>query len=638
MGDEIYKLILEKPDCCVQIIKARYHDFYKKIDEEYSGSKFSEKLYIHYNGKPICKVCGNDTKFMSFQKGYREFCSPKCSNVFNRENLMEKHSEWVSSKHETKICLHCKKEFTALISRDSKYCSHQCSVEAIGNSEERLQKIRDTKLERYGDAGYTNRDKQKETNLNRYGFENAAKSEEVKKKIKTTNKEKYGTYHYFQSDVAKIKNKEIIQKKYNVDNYSQTEECKNKVKKTVERKFGVDNVFKSSDIKKKIKIKNFELYGVEYPSQNPTIRSKISAKSRITNFKNVVNRIQKNTDIIPLFTIDDYKTTDSVNKYSFLCSNCVQEFEDHIDGGHLPRCLQCNPYILDNKISKSEIELGEYITSLDIDCEFNNKKILDGKELDIFIPEKNIAIEYNGLYWHSENNGGKDKNYHLNKTNHCNDKGIHLIHVFEDEWIYKKDVVKSKLRHILCAADEKIYARKCKLHEISNIDKLDFLDTNHIQGNDMSSIRVGAYHGDELVAVMTFGKLRTALGQTSKKEHYELLRFATKKLVVGVASKLFKYFKTTYNPKYVVSYCDLRYGTGCVYTHMGFTYIKTSLPNYWYFKVGNYIRYHRYNFAKHKLKDKLDIFDPELTEWQNMQLNGYDRIWDCGNLKFEWKA
>lgn len=638
MEDEIYKLILEKPDCCVQIIKARYRDFYEKIDKTYSGSKFSEKLYIYYNGKVTCKLCSNDTTFMSFQKGYREFCSAKCSNAFNRENLMEKHSKWVSSKHETKECLHCGKEFDALISRNSKYCSHQCSVEAIANSEERLQKIRDTKLERYGDEYYTNREKQRQTNLERYGFENAAKSEEVKKKIKITNKEKYGVGHYFQSEIGKIENKEIIRKKYNVDNYSQTDECKNKVKKTVKRKFGVDNVFKSPDIKKKIKAKNLKLYGVEYPSQSPDIRNKISTKSRITNFYKILNRIRINTDIIPLFSENDYKTTDVENKYPFKCSECGLEFEDHIDGGHLPRCLQCNPYILDNKISKSEIELGEYITSLGVDCEFNNKKILDGKELDIFIPDKNIAVEYNGLYWHSENNGGKDRKYHLNKTNHCKDKGIRLIHVFEDEWLTKNSVIKNKLKHILSNSHTKIYARKCEIKEIPSREKSEFLETNHIQGNDMSSVRIGAYHGDELVAVMTFGKLRTALGQKSKEDHYELLRFATKNSVVGIASKLFKYFKTTYNPICVVSYCDLRYGTGCVYTHMGFTYVKTSLPNYWYFKVGNYIRYHRYNFAKHKLKDKLEKFDPELTEWQNMQLNGYDRIWDCGNLKFEWKA
>jgi len=124
--------------------------------------------------------------------------------------------------------------------------------------------------------------------------------------------------------------------------------------------------------------------------------------------------------------------------------------------------------------------------------------------------------------------------------------------------------------------------------------------------------------------------------KTSGVGEYELLRFSTSKRVVGISGKLLSYFITNYNPTKIITYADRRWSIGNLYEKIGFTFIHNSVPNYWYFKVGEDRRWHRFNFRKDQLPKKLPIFDPSLTEWENMQLNGYDRIWDCGNMKFEW--
>ena len=250
-----------------------------------------------------------------------------------------------------------------------------------------------------------------------------------------------------------------------------------------------------------------------------------------------------------------------------------------------------------------------------------------------YIPNKKLAIEYNGLYWHSELNN-TNKNYHLNKTKLCENKDIRLIHIFEDEWNNKQQIVKNRLKYILKLIPYKIFARKCIIKEINSQLKDKFLNKYHIQGTDKSNIRLGAFYKNRLVAVMTFGKRRIALGSKNKNNFYELIRFCTISNfnIIGIAGKLLKYFKNKYKPKNIISYADRRWSQGNLYKQLGFKLDHISPPNYWYIKNG--IRIHRFNFRKNVLKDKLNIFDMELSEWENMKNNDYDRIWDCGNYVF----
>ena len=280
--------------------------------------------------------------------------------------------------------------------------------------------------------------------------------------------------------------------------------------------------------------------------------------------------------------------------------------------------------------SKPEKDLRKYIKGSIKDNLFFNKRniIYDNKhkktlELDIYIPDYNLAIEFNGLYWHNELH--KDKNYHNNKTNLCNEKGIHLIHVFEDEWKYKQNIVKSIIFNKLGKTPNKIYARKCKVKQPNKTEVKQFLEENHIQGYVGSSVEIGLYYNNDLVSIMTFGKPRF-----NKKYNWELLRLCTKLniSVIGGASKLFKNFTRNYTGS-IISYCDLRYSTGNIYNKLGFNFSHRSDPNYFYTK--NVLRESRQKYMKHKLKKIFDDYSDEKTEVQMMNEHGYYRIFDCGN-------
>jgi hypothetical protein len=542
---EILKIVQQKPDSYVQIIKAKYRDFYDEVNSKYVGRNFGEKLYKSVYGEKKCKCCGKDTRFNSFIVGYNEYCSKKCSNAstssVRRDTMIENNKKNRHLYYETKNCLICNQSFESLIFRKQKCCSVKCSGLYVARDDNRINKIKETKLKRYGSATYVNPEKAKKTCV----------------------------------------------KKYGVDNISKTEYFRNVAREDSKKRF-IEN------------ISNHKLSSV----------------------------------VLPLFSFEDYKSTDKEHLYKFQCKKCDNIFEDHIDGGHIPRCLKCYPYIAG--FSNNEKEIVDFVKSLITDeIVENDRDILGGMELDLYIPSKKFAIEYDGLYWHSEYNGGKGKDYHLNKTKMCESKNIRLIHIFEDEWIYNKNIVKNKIKSILNASDAKsIYARKCKIIEID--DCKSFLNENHIQGDCPSLIKLGAYHNDVLVAVMTFGKKRKPLGYSSKNSNeYELIRFATNQQVVGIAGKLLNYFIQNYKPSKIITYADKRYSVGNLYTKLGFIKIKDTKPNYWYFEVGNDIRWHRFGFAKHTLSKKLKKYDESISEWQNMQLNGYDRIWDCGHIKYE---
>ena len=288
------------------------------------------------------------------------------------------------------------------------------------------------------------------------------------------------------------------------------------------------------------------------------------------------------------------------------------------------------------KQSKEEQELEKYIKEIYHGVvESNVRKLIPKGEIDIYFPDLKIGIEYNGLYWHSEKNG-KYNDYHINKTNECKKQGIRLIQIFSDEWLNKKDIVKKKLKSILCKEkEEKIYARKCVVKEITSREKNVFLNTHHIQGEDRSSIKLGLYYNDILTAVMTFSNPRISLGQKqSQNGVYELSRFASSQYVVGGSAKLIKHFTKHYSPNKIYSYSDNRWTdpNNNMYLKLGFKKVSSSSPGYFYTK--DFLsRIHRYNFNKGALK-KLGA-NMSKTEKEIMGELGYSRIWDCGSTKYE---
>lgn len=256
-------------------------------------------------------------------------------------------------------------------------------------------------------------------------------------------------------------------------------------------------------------------------------------------------------------------------------------------------------------------------------------------EVDIYIPEKRVGIEVNGVYWHSELQG-KDRRYHLDKTQKAQEAGIKLIHVFTDVMDQHPEIVKTRLMSLLGKSPSRVFARQCFITPIKKDIEREFLTANHLQGYTPSAVCFGLMHGANLVALMSFGKQRKALGGKKGSNAWELLRFACvgDTTVVGGASRLLKQFIKHQSPEKIITYADRCWSDGEFYKKIGFTLTHASHPSYWYLSPTNTV-HHRYKFAKHTLEKQLAVFDPEKTEWENMQLNGYNRYWDCGNFVFE---
>ncbi len=286
--------------------------------------------------------------------------------------------------------------------------------------------------------------------------------------------------------------------------------------------------------------------------------------------------------------------------------------------------------------SAGEQELISWLTSLNIEIQDHNRDLLGNRqEIDIYIPSVNLGIEYCGEYWHDFEKRGK--NYHMFKTIEAEKHNIQLIQIFETEWYNKQEIIKSMLKSKLGLNDIRIFARKCEVRVIDTIEKCKFLKENHLQGDDKSKIKLGLYYRGELVSCMTFGR-----GYNQKEGSIEMVRFCNKinHQVIGGASKLLTFFLENYDHKEIHTYADRRFSNGKFYETIGFQKDGLTVPNYYYFKpcLPQYCKLeHRYNYAKHMLSNKLEKFDASLTEYDNMKLNGYRKIYDCGNLKFSYK-
>lgn len=318
------------------------------------------------------------------------------------------------------------------------------------------------------------------------------------------------------------------------------------------------------------------------------------------------------------------------NRLTIICpihGEFQQTPDSHLQGSG---CQKCS-----SRLSKAENEIYEFIEGIvgAGNVEKSNTSVLEGhSEIDIFIPSMNIGIEYNGCRWHSEL-FKKDSKCHLKKTVECERKGVSLIQIFEDEYKCKKEIVLSKLRHIL-KRDEypRICGRKCKVSEITYTDASKFLETNHIQGSQRATVYLGATYNGELVGVMTF--IRTKDGE------FELNRFASSigHVCQGVGGKLFSFFVRNYSPVKIKSFADRRWTTNTqrnIYTALGFSLETTIGPDYRYVIDGTYKRLHKFNFRKTTLRKKYG-FDLSMTESEMAdKLNAY-RIWDCGLYKYVW--
>lgn len=419
----------------------------------------------------------------------------------------------------------------------------------------------------------------------------------IHEKVKSTNIQKYGTYNFLASSQGKQKITESNLKKYGVSNYTQTEEYKSRIRNK-------DIIRKSNGpkVKEVLLKKHFDSLNTKYPS------------------------------LIPLFSFENYQGAHSYDiSYPWKCKVCDTEFIHWINNNYPILCPTCKP-----KGTYFENKLKSFFEKHKIKYIYRDRQKLSSLEIDFFLPEYQIGIEINGLYWHSEKNTS-NKNYHLNKTQLAENNHIRLIQVFEDELYKTPQIVFTRLKHLLGLTPYKIFARKCEVRSISSQQKRTFVEKYHIQGDVNTSFNYGLFYKNRLVAVMSFNSLRRSVGKKTENNKYELVRYCSLSnfSVLGGASKLFCYFIKDKTPLSVLSYADRRWSNGEVYSKLGFEFKGYTPINYWYTK--NYkTRLHRFGFQKHLLKDKLENYQSELSEKENMSNNGYTRIWDCGHSRWIW--
>jgi transposase-like protein len=536
--------------------------------------------YISVNDEHLCKVCKSPTPYKSFKDGFYKTCSNKCR----------------------------------------------------GLNTETKNKIKQTNLERYGsEYGFQNEDvkqKIKNTNLKKYGYEQSAKNEKVKNKILNTRIERYGSVNLFDNKEINEKRNKTNLEKYGALTPFESNEIREKIKNTVQEKYGVDNVSKIKEIRNKAENTMVKRYGHKHyiSSAAGKVKLKEVFYIKLLNSKRLLSKVT------PVFSLDEYNGISRDNRYEFKCNTCNHIFLDNLADGHIPRCFNCYPHQGMSGTSKGEHEVYEFVKSIlpenTIIIE-NDRSLINPLEIDIYIPDYKLAIEFNGLYWHSEKQG-KDEHYHINKTNLCKEKGIDLIHIFDDEWFNKQDIVCSIIANKLKIYENTYNTSDLNIHKVPFKDAELFLDQNHIQGYTHRGFNYGLYDSNNnLISMITVIR---------SKDNYEILRFCTKlnTNVVGGFQKLVNDFSKDIKCD-IITYSDLRYGYGNIYESSGFELTHTGSPNYFY--TNDYMnRDSRLKFQKHKLNNLLESFDPTLTEWQNMQSNEYDRVWDCGNNVFKKKV
>lgn len=563
----------------------------KNIPSELIDESMSIKLYYFINDiKEILKCnCGKHRSYIGFKNGFRSTCGhKKC---------------YVKKRKET--------------------CLDKYGVDNPKKSKDILEKEQENIKKKWGGKHYMEskqiREKFKSTMIKNHGVEWAQQSDYIKEKsIETwmSNPDK--------EEIIEKRNEKLINK-----TYKEKKEIDNKKKEAIKEKFGSYENFIDYRLDK-IKESSLEKYGTDHH-----FKSSLVIKKRIDSYIN--NKIKLVTDSLPnhISYVDRFYNdglTDT--KFNLLCDNCKNEFtinrqllffrlKDNEDP-----CLTCNPIL--NGTSKSEKEVLSFIEENYNGKIISNEKI-DSMELDIYLPELGIGIEFNGLYWHSD--VYKDKNYHIDKTNHFKERNISVLHIWEDDWVFKKDIVKSIILNKL-SRSEKIYARKCEIKEIKDNKIIrEFLNKNHLQGFVGSKYKIGLYYENELVSLMTFGSVRKSMGSKNSGGDFELLRYCNRlnTSVIGAGSRLLKWFKQNISYNTLISYCDLSRYDGQFYLNLGFEQESVTKPNYYW--IIDEQRKHRFNYRKDRLVSL--GYDKNKTEVQIMNELGYYRIFDCGSLKFK---
>ena len=650
-------------------ILVKNSNYYKKLgyisDEKYITidiNDLTKNSHIKVNAK--CAYCETEKSiiYSAYNKNISTgpYACSKCSYLKIKENNLKKYGventfQLKESKEKSKKT-NLEKRGTEFASQSIEFKEKvkQTNLEKYGveytfQSDESKLKIKQTNLEKYGfENPFESKliqEKIRQTNLNKYGVEHALQSDEIKEKVKQTNLERYSVENTFQFEVFKEKIKQTNLERYGVEHPMLLDSLKEKIKQTNLENYGVEFALQSDIVKERAKQTNLDRYGVHHPMLLDSIKEKLKStnlekygfehalqcddfkeKLRQTNINKYGTEFPTRSELIRKKNFEIANHPDYIKyvdkKISLFKCHKGHNFEINSDNfssrnnNNISICTICNPISESNSIKQKE--LYEFVN-----MNYNGNIIdshKDKYEIDVYLPELKLGFEFNGIYWHSDIY--KDKNYHINKTNYFKDKDIRIIHIWEDDWTFKQDIVKSQVKNLLGFSD-RIWARKCQIKEVDTKEAKLFLNNNHIQGFVNSNIKIGLYYNQELVSIMTFDKFEGRKKLTDLE--WNLNRFCNKigYSIIGGASKLLKYFINKYSPNRIISYADKDWSIGNLYEKLGFIIINESVPDYKY--LVDKKRIHKSRFKKSK------------TGISESNLN-IPKIWDCGKIKFELKT
>jgi hypothetical protein len=484
-----------------------------------------------------------------------------------------------------------------------------------------------TNIEKYGTENPMAldffKDKIKKTNIEKYGTEHHMRTKESKEKVKKTNIERYGHENPLSSPKIREKIKKTNISLYGTEHAPASVHIQEKIKKTLFDNYGVHNPMDSDIIRNKLITTNLEKIGVDYPLQSSDIHKKI--KDTFSEKYDNKHPKQQNYSDIAVLAFND--------------RNVLQSYVNEFPIEKLEELFNCESTTIYRNINKHDVDIpfrndssyeraiSQILTENNIDHTRQDRSVIPPLEIDIYIPSVKLAIEVNGLYWHSEK--FKDKNYHYNKWKSCHDKDIQLLSIMEDEFIERPNTWISKILHICNQSKDRIHARKCEVKEVYKDEVKSFVEQYHLQGFALARYYYGAYYDNELVAMMSFANTRN-------NKEIQMNRFCLKNGIVisGIANRLLKAFYNDHDVSEIVTYSDNRYSNGGIYRQLGFEMMNEVRPDYSYIKGSK--RYHKSNFKKSNIESKFGIDMTGKTERQTMEELGFLRIYDCGKIKWKW--
>jgi hypothetical protein len=343
----------------------------------------------------------------------------------------------------------------------------------------------------------------------------------------------------------------------------------------------------------------------------------------------------------------DYSTVnyDGMKKKVIITCRKHGPFEQ-TPGHHLKRkhgCPRCSHHL-----SRAEDDIAKFV-SIFTPIIQRDRSVVRPKELDIYIPEKKVAIEYCGMYWHSHANMAEEKEgrlRHFEKHQECLRAGVRLLTIYETEWRDRRRQMMRLIRNVLGVSRGKLMARKCDLERISSAEAAAFFDCWHPQGGSGYGQHWGLRWKGKLVACMRFTYGANDRGSAAAGRDWTLTRYASRVTVAGGASRLFRAFVNEIQPDCVKSFSDNRLFEGKMYEAIGFRLAAEIEPDYmvWSQKLGLRPKSH---YQRRNLQDRLsqhgvnEVFDYQTdprTESEVTYLMGARRIYDCGKRRWVWNA